>query len=224
MKLRSQMVTVTSALVMIAGPVAAANVPTEWDGLRRVASKRLDAVYLQPGADFRGYSKVLVEDTEVAFHKSWQRDYNSSTRGVSQRVSDNDIQHAISKGVAAAGEIFDEAWTKGGYQVVKMPGADVLKVRTAVVNIFVSSPDRRTSSRSYSFSNEAGHATLIMEARDSMTGALLGRAVDQEIAGDTTVGWRTSVSNRGDFRDVVQTWARDAVRGMRVLKALSHVQ
>jgi hypothetical protein len=79
------------------------------------------------------------------------------------------------------------------------------------------------AARTRSFSSEAGSATLFIEARDSTTGALLGRAVDQQIVGDNGALWRTSVSNRGDFRDVVQTWANQSVRGMAELKALSPI-
>jgi hypothetical protein len=64
---------------------------------------------------------------------------------------------------------------------------------------------------------------LFIEARDSTTGALLGRAVDQRIVGDNGL-WRTTVSNRGDFRDVVKSWAETSVRGMAELKALSPIQ
>jgi len=201
--------------------IAAPAPPVEWDGLQRVASKRFDLAYLQPGADFRSYSKVIVEPTEVAFHKNWRRDYNSGTRDLGGRVSERDIQEALKQGVAAGTDIFINAWRKGGYTIVDTPGPDVLKVRTGVVNIFVSAPDVRTSARSYTFSEEAGHATLVVELRDSQTNALLGRAVDQKVAGDNTRGQRTSVSNRGDFRDLVETWANDSVRGMNELKNLS---
>jgi hypothetical protein len=210
--------------MLLAGSAAAAKPPTTWDGLVQVKSKRLDLVYLQPGADFRGYTKVLIEPTEVAFAKNWQRDYNQSTRMLSSRVSESDMQEAISKGVATANDIFAQAWTKGGYTVVHTPGPDVLRVRTGIVNIRVNAPDTATSGRSYSFSDEAGEATLFVEARDSMTGALLGRAIDQKIVGDTMTAWRTSASNRSDFRYQVEQWANTSVRGMSELKALSPVR
>jgi hypothetical protein len=52
---------------------------------------------------------------------------------------------------------------------------------------------------------------------------LLGRAVDQQVAGDNTMGWRSSVSNRGDFRDLVERWAKLSVQGMTELKTLSPI-
>ena len=213
-----------ASLIFASGPAAAAKSPTTWDGLVQIKSKRLDLVYLQPHADFRAYSKVLIEPTEVSFAKNWQRDYNRSTRMLSSRISDNEVQRTINEAVKAADNIFAQAWTKGGYQVVSSTGPDVMRVKTGVVNVWVAAPDRPTAGRSYSFSEEAGRATLFVEARDSMTGALLGRAVDQRIVGDNMTAWRSSVSNRGDFRDQVQRWAEVSVRGMAELKALSPIK
>src|SRR4051794_11851601 len=193
--------------MLAAGTGANAQAPATWGGLVKGQSKRVEHVYLQPGADFRGYTKVIVEPTEVAFAKNWQRDYNRSSVSLGSRVSDSDVEEAISKGVSAAGDIFTDAWTKGGYAVVTTPGPDVLRIKTGVLNIRVNAPERQVAGRSNSFSGEAGQATLFVEARDSLTGALIGRAVDPRVVGDSSVAWRTSVTNRGDFRDQVQHWA-----------------
>jgi len=209
---------------MLAGPATFAKPPTNWDGLVQVKSKRLDLVYLWPGADFRSYTKVLVEPTEIAFAKNWQRDYNRGGRSLSARVSDRDVQDAITEGVKAANDIFTDAWTKGGYAVVTEPGPDVLRVKTGIVNITVTAPDQPTAGRSHSFAGEAGFATLFVEARDSMTGALMGRAIDQGIAGDNSAAWRTAVSNRADFRQMVENWAKISVRGVTELKSLPMTQ
>ena len=216
------MALVAAGFIALPGP-ALAKAPQNWDGLVQVPSKRLGLVYLQPGADFRGYTKVRIEPTEVAFKKNWARDYNRDTRSLSARVSDSEVQRAITQAVAGATDIFTEAWTKGGYTVVTDPGPDVLSVRTGVLNVVVNAPDQLDPGvRTYS--EEAGSATLFVEARDSLTGALLGRAVDQEIVGDNMGLRRTSTSNRADFRDVVEGWAAATVRGMAELKALSPIQ
>lgn len=212
-----------AGMLLAVGASATAKAPANWDGLVQVKSKRLDLVYLQPGADFRGYSKVLIEPAEVTFYKDWQRDYNRSSMSVANRISDRELQQFITEAVTKATDIFATAWTKGGYVVVDAAGPDVMRVKTGVVNIQVNAPDRQTAGRSYSFSDEAGQATLFVEARDSLTGALLGRAVDQKIIGDNMSLWRTSVSNRADFRYQVARWADISVRGMNELKALSPI-
>lgn len=212
-----------AAATLVGAPISA-KAPTNWDGLVQVKAKRLDLVYLQPGADFRGYTKVMLAPTELAFEKDWQRDYNRATRSLSGRISDRDVQEALTKGVAATNDIFADAWTKAGYTIVDQPGPDVMRVNTGIVHIRVSAPDQPVAGRSYNFAGEAGSATLFVEARDSMTGALLGRAVDQKIAGDNSAAWRTSSSNRADFRAMVERWADVSVRGIGELKALSPIQ
>ena len=203
----------------------AASPPANWDGLTRSRSSKLQNVYLLPGADFRPYTKVMLDPTEIAFRKNWQRDFNSRTiRGTSGRISDADVEQMVSEGGQAASEIFSQAFSTGGFPVVTQPGDDVLRVRTAVVNLTVTSPDRMTAGRSRTYSGEAGTATLVIEARDSVSGALLGRAVDSQVAGDSSIFLnRTRMSNRADFRALAQRWARTAVSGLQQLKASSPV-
>ena len=215
--------TIVAVAMLFAGVTQAAKPPTTWDGLVQVPSKRLDLVYLQPGADFRGYTKVILDPTQVSFEKNWKRDYNRSASSPANRISDKEIERTISEAASAATDIFAKAWTKGGFAVVQTPGDDVLRVTTGVLNISVSAPDRMTAGRSRTFSREAGRATFFVEVRDSVTGALLGRAVDQRIVGDNLMQWRTSGSNRADFRREVERWAEISVRGMNELKAQSSV-
>src|SRR5262245_11029369 len=54
-----------TAVTAVAHQATAAKAPDTWDGLIKVKSKRADAVYLQPGADFRPYTKVMLDPTEV---------------------------------------------------------------------------------------------------------------------------------------------------------------
>jgi hypothetical protein len=125
----------------------------------------------------------------------------------------------VTKGVAAASEIFVEEFNKGGYQVVTEAGPDVLWLRTGVLNVRVSAPDTMEPGRTYTFANDAGEATYFIEVRDSTTGALLGRAVDRRLAGDNTIGQRNRATNRSDFRRLVERWAELSIRGLNELKA-----
>lgn len=223
MKRHALFMAAIAGFMLLAGPAEAAKPPDSWDGLVKVDAKRADVLYLKPGADFRGYSKVMLDPTEVAFHKNWQRSQNRSDRGLSGTISDRQVQEAIAKGIAASHEIFAAAWAKGGYAVVAEPGPDVMRIRTGVVNIWVSAPDMPTAGRSHTFAPEAGEATYFVEARDSMTNAILGRAIDQRFAGETAHNWRTSVSNRADFRELVEAWAKASVRGIDGLKSVSPI-
>ena len=188
-----------------------------WDGLAKVRSKNADALYLLPGADFRPYTKVQLDPTEVAFRQNWQRDYNRTARGLSARIDDREASRIAEAARSGFEEIFARAFTEAGYQVVTQPGPDVLRLRTGVLNLYVTAPDQMQPGRSRTFSAEAGEATVFIEARDSVTQALLGRAVDHRLADDNP-GMRTRASNLADFESLFRQWARSAVRGLNALK------
>ena len=209
--------------VATATPALAAKPPQTWDGLIQIKTKRFDLVYLAPGATFTGYTKVKLDPTEVSFEKNWRRDYNSQGIGVSRDISEKDVQKAITQGVAAASDVFVEEFTKGGYPVVTEAGPEVLWLRTGVLNVRVTAPDTMDAGRTYTFANDAGEATYFVEFRDSQTGALLGRAIDRRVAGDNTIGQRNRVTNRSDFRRLVERWAELSIRGLNELKARAPV-
>jgi hypothetical protein len=223
---RRVVVTALAALCLLgsAAPHAlAASPPASWDGLSHVNSRRFDAAYVLPGADFRTYTKVMLDPTEVAFRKNWVRDFNNQVMSLSQRISSADAQRMLDAAGTGFEEIFRQAYTDAGYQVVTQPGPDVLRVRTAVANLFVSAPDRPTAGRSRTFSRDAGSATVVLEVRDSETNALLARAVDTREAGDTGSAMRNSVTNRADFSALFRRWAAISIEAMTELKAMSPI-
>jgi hypothetical protein len=213
----------TSIALAAAKPALAAKPPAEWDGLVKVKAKKFELVYLRPGADFRGDKKVILDPTEIAFEKNWKRDYNNDQASISNQVSDKDIERMADEGRKGAAEILQKAYVAGGYPVVSEPAADVLRVRTALVDITVTAPDTDTPMMVRSYSRDAGGATLVVEARDSMTGALLGRAVDSRTIDDFSMEWRNRVTNRQDFSRQIETWAKNSVKGLDELKALSPI-
>jgi len=215
--------TLSGLALSAAAPALAAKPPAEWDGLVKVKAKKFELVYLRPGADFRGYTKVILDPTEIAFQKNWQRDYNSDAATLGGRLSDKDVAAMADEGRKGAAQILQKAYAEGGYPVVAEAGPDVLRVRTALVDITVTAPDTNTAMNVQSYSRDAGGATLVVEARDSLTGALLGRAVDSRTIDDFTMEWRSRVSNRADFGQQLKTWAKNSVKGLDELKALSPI-
>lgn len=209
------------ALALAMAPPLAAKQPATWDGLQHVKAKKVDAVYLLPQADFRGYARVMLDPTEVAFRKNWQRDQNSGV-GLT-RISDEEARRILDQARAGFEKIFAKAYTDAGYQVVAAPGPDVLRVRTAVIDIDVNAPDTLSAGRTRVYSRDAGAATLVIEARDSLSGALLGRAVDADTVGDVGPYLRNSVTNAGAFEATFSRWAEISVKGLAELKALSPI-
>ena len=211
---------------LAAGPMAAAQPgpPPTWDNLVKVPSKKLQAVYLLPGADFRPYTKVMLDPTEVSFAKNWMRDMNEdSADPLKGRVNEADaeaIANEVRKGVP---EVFAKVYQDAGYQVVTTPAADVIRVRPSIANLYVDAPKSKTDDYRRVYAVDAGDAALVLEVRDSVTGAVLGRALDQrEIEGVQSMP-RSTITNRTDFQQQFRTWAQESVAGMNELKSLSPV-
>jgi hypothetical protein len=211
-------------LSLLCVPAIAAEAPASWDGLIEVKAKRMDAAYLLPGADFRPYTKVMLDPAEVAFRKDWMKEMNQSMTGVSRDVTQQDAERIAAAARSNFGEVFAEAFTKGGYQVVTEPASDVLRLRGGVVNLYINAPDTMSAGRTRTYTMEAGEATLVLEARDSTTGALLGRVLDRRETRDS-VGLQvtSSVTNLADFRALFRRWADICVKGLGELKAQSPV-
>ena len=101
------------------------------------------------------------------------------------------------------------------------PGPDVLLIRTAVIDLDIAAPDVDTAGRTRTYAKEAGEATLAIEARDSMSGAIIARGVDKRDVGDSAfMIQRTSVSNRADFENVFRRWADMSVEALGNLRAI----
>jgi len=203
----------------------AAPPPSTWDNLVLVRSKRLDLAYLLPGADFRAYNKVMFDPAEVAFKKNWMRDLNSSTRELSKKIDDKEAAKIAERARTGMNDIFAKAYVKAGYTVVTHAGPDVLRVSPMVINLYINAPEALTmgGGRSRVYTVDAGEATLVLEVRDSETGAVLGRAVDRRIAGQDRRMVASSVSNTADFGMLFRQWADASLKGLQELKTLSPV-
>lgn len=213
-----------SACLLAASPVAGAvDTPESWDGLVQVKPKRMDMVHVLPGADFRPYSKVMLDETEVAFRKDWLKNMND-TRTVSRRIDDSEVAKIKEAAASNFSDVWTQALEKAGYQVVTTPGPDVLRLSPAITNLYINAPDTMEAGRVHTYTAEAGEATLILEVRDSQTNALLGRVVDRrETRSSVTMQQANRVTNQADFRALFSQWASIAGKGLEELKALSPV-
>jgi hypothetical protein len=208
--------------LVVAAAHAAAQIPATVEGLVKVPSKRLAAVYLRPGADFRTYTKLMIDPTQVSFKPGWVKDMNYQ-RGVSRKINDTDAQKIADEMRSGFQDIFAAAFKAKGYEIVTSPGPDVLRLSPAVVNVYMNAPDPMAGSgmtRTYAI--QAGEATLELAARDSTTGALLGVALDRTTTrGPNNAMLVTPSANRGEFEDLFRYWASTCVKGFDQLKAKS---
>ena len=201
---------------------APSGIPATTEGLVKVPSKRLGAVYLRPGADFRAYTKIMIDPVQVSFRPGWLKDINDS-RGVTGRVSQQDAQQIADAMRSGFAKIFADEFKAKGYEVASAPAPDVVRVSAEIANVYLNAPDPMgggAGTRTYTV--EAGEATLALAARDSTTGAVLGVAVDRRSTGGAGhATFTTSSSNRFEFEELFHDWSRACVRGLDELKTRS---
>jgi hypothetical protein len=202
--------TVALAITAVGVPLgvrvaSSAEPPREWDGLELRDSKNVDRLYLRPGASLAGYKKVRLEPLQVEFDKNW--DPNRSRVGAS-RLTTTDFEKIKKTLAEAFAQVSAEELAKGGYELVKAPGDDVLDVTPFIMNLYIVAPDKQTAGRSRTYTSEAGQMTLVAEMRDSNTNTILARVVDNQKMGSGTT-WRisTSVTNLGDAKRIIIGWA-----------------
>ncbi len=202
------------AVALVAAPVSAAKKKSRdlpqvaHDGLELVEKSQADAVWVKPDADFGGYGRIQLLDCYVAFKKYWAARYN---RESVNRVTSRDVERMK----ADMAELFREVFvgvldTEGGYPVVDEAADDVLLLRPGIIDLEVTAPDTQSRGRSYSFAASAGSATLYLELYDSVSGEILARVIDHQIASDQggAMRWTNRVANRQAGIEVLSKWAK----------------
>lgn len=189
--------------------------PVTEDGLVRIDSNEVDAVYWAEGATLAGYDAVMLRDTPVAFRKNWMRDYNASRTGLSDRVDEKDMARIKEELGEAFRESFSKALTEAGYNIVDEPGEDVLLLRPAIVDLDVNAPDLQSASMTRSYTTDAGEMTLYMELYDSATGDKIGQVLDRERSLDTgRIQYTDRVTNRAEANRILGRWSNLLVEAL----------
>ncbi len=177
-----------------------------YDGLQKISIKGVDVAFARPDATLVGYSRIMLEPIDVAFHKDWKPTRVGSNIKLSAREREN-----IATGVAKVvfEEFVKQLQSDGNYQVVTEAGPDVLRVKAKIVNLYVNAPDTGSAGRSRSYTVSPGEMTIFAELYDSETGELLARVVDRHVARQTgPLMLTSSVVNADEVRAAAASWAR----------------
>ena len=210
-------------IAALGAATASAESGASWDSLVEIKSRKLDQVYVLPGASFSGYRKLMLDPAEVAFRKDWLSNMQRN-RDLARNIDDEDAARIAGTVRDGVNEVFSEAYAKAGYELVTAPGPDVLRLSPAIIDLYVNAPDVNTPGRSRTYVMSAGEATLVLEVRDSVTNTLLGRAVDRRETRETgSMMWSSSVSNRADFAALFRQWANITVQGFESLAELGSI-
>lgn len=181
-----------------------------YENLVPVEDTKSGVAYIDPNADFSVYKRVMILDSYVAFRSGWERDQRSGSAS-KLRINPNEIER-IKTGVA---DLFKQVFTDtlqadGGYEIVDNADEDVLLLRPAIIDLDITAPDTMGAGRSTAYSSTSGSATLYIELYDSVSGQILGRAVDKQTIRNPNnmMTWTNRATNTADARKMFGAWAQ----------------
>lgn len=210
-----QYASLTAAVLMLAAGCAGSN-PTidttneaemTFDGLYPVKGGTADQAWARPGADISQYSKILLQGVGIEYRPGGEsgRLYRTSSRVDHFEISEK--QKARLKEILREA-FLDELGRSEHFTIVDQAGPDVLLIRGALLDV-VSYVPPDPIGRTEIYLSSVGEATLVLEIRDSVSEAIIARAVDRRAAEDS-MGLQESnrVHNTAEVRRMAKTWAR----------------
>lgn len=179
-----------------------------FDGLYPIKGGTADQAWARPGADLSQYSRIMLQGVGIEYRPGGEsgRLYHSRTSADHYEISDQQKRRFE----ALLRESFLEELGKSErFTIVGEPGPNVLLVRGGLLDV-VSFVPPEPIGRNEIYLSRVGEATLVLEIRDSVSEAILARAVDRRAAEDLGRGFRESnrVTNTAEVRRMVRTWAR----------------
>jgi hypothetical protein len=208
---------------VFAAPSQAAD-PASAEGLVAVRTWNLDELYVRPKADLTGYRRVVIDPVQIAFRKDWnqsEQDYRGKTR----RLLPDDVRVIAEDTASIMQSSVTEAFKARGYEIVAAPGPGVLRLTPSATDLYVNAGDQTPPGATKLFTKDAGEATLVLEARDSVSGALLARVVDHRTAPESKgtkirdLRRTTNVSNGFWFDEMFRRWATACAKELEAAKS-----
>ena len=121
-----------------------------------------------------------------------------------------DAQRIIDEAAVSLSTVVAETFKSRGYEIAAAPGEGVLRLYPSVTDLYVNAPDVPTPGIQVAIVRDGGLATLRLDVRDAVTGVLLARVVDRDMAREIRLNNRAnSVSNLFWFEALLRQWAAD---------------
>src|SRR5210317_226761 len=186
-----------------------------FDGLVRIDNSRFSNAWIDPDVDLSQYDKIMAGGAEFEFRAVKKSTSSTITRRANESefwISDKKRQELIE----IVSEAFREELQKSEhFTMADAPGPDVLVIVGGLHDIVSRVPPDMVG-RGDIYLSSVGEATLVLEARDSLSGETIYRAIDRraaERAGDTMMMSNT-VTTKSEVRRLAQRWATRLREGL----------
>lgn len=198
---------------------------TTFDGLTRVDNTIMDAVWVRPDIDLRGFRKVLFVPVGVSYRDvepsdpttALRRSTRSRTTELREFQLDEETKAVFEAEIGAA--FSEEVAASEVYEVVDEAGPDVLQIGVALLDV-VSRVPPQAATQPRVYIESVGEATLVLEIRGSMSNSVYLRAVDRRAAARQSEMIESNrVTNASEIRRLGRRWGEIVRKGLETLLA-----
>ena len=196
---------------------------TTFDGLTRVDNTIMDAVWVRPDIDLRGFRKVLFVPVGVSYRDvepsdpttALRRSTRSRTTELREFQLDEETKTLFEAEIGAA--FSEEVAASEVYEVVDEAGPDVLQIGVALLDV-VSRVPPQAATQPRVYIERVGEATLVLEIRGSMSNSVYLRAVDRRAAARQSEMIESNrVTNASEIRRLGRRWGEIVRKGLETL-------
>ena len=186
-----------------------------FDGLHRVDNSQADMAWARPDFDISGYTKIMLIGSGFEYRPEGNTGRTSRDRSRGGPFFMDDATRERFE-TTVSDTFRDELSRIERFTIVDEAGPDVLMVRGALLDVVSMVPPDNRAGRSEIFISSIGSATLVLELRDSESGAILARSIDRRAA-ERVAGTMTNsnrVTNASEVRRLVRFWATRLREGL----------
>lgn len=196
---------------------------TTFDGLARVDNTIMDAVWVRPDIDLRGFRKVLFVPVGVSYRDvepsdpttALRRSTRSRTTELREFRLDEETKALFEAEIGAA--FSEEVAASEVYEVVDEAGPDVLQIGVALLDV-VSRVPPQAATQPRVYIESVGEASLVLEIRGSMSNSVYLRAVDRRAAARQSEMIESNrVTNASEIRRLGRRWGEIVRKGLETL-------
>jgi len=177
-----------------------------YDGLHKVRDSDTSVTWARPDLDLGGYTKVKLRGAGIEFRPGGESGQSTGSRrgGGPYEITEEQKAEVIEIMTEAFLKEFESSQT---FELVDTTGPDVLLVHGGILDVISYVPPGQPGFGVQLVA--VGEATLVVEIRDSITDAILIRAIDRRAAernaGEMFESGR--VNNSNELRRLAQSWA-----------------
>jgi hypothetical protein len=180
-----------------------------FDGLHEIKGGRADQSWARPGTDLTQYSKIMLQGAGIEYRPGGEAGRTWHTRSSGGPYEVTEAQKAAFREIVAE-KFLEELGQSEHFTIVSEAGPDVLLIRGAILDVVSYVPPEPVG-RVDIYLSSVGEATLVLELRDSITEAILARAVDRRAAESSSIiglSESSRVSNTVEVRRLAGAWGR----------------